>query len=258
MRTENLAPNASFVRDAAVCGAKGSATPMIELQNVSVIYPGARPALSDVNLRVEKGEFVFLVGPTGSGKSTILKLLYREITPTRGVVVVGGKVASTLRPRDVPRLRRRMGVVFQDFALLPDKTIFENVAYALRVIGAGRREIRKRVPSALEAVGLAHRCDAFPGQVSGGEQQRVAIARALVNDPPLLIADEPTGNLDPDTSVGIMAILEDINARGTTVLVSTHDKQIVDLGQRRVIALDRGKLVRDERQGMYEREPVYS
>jgi len=229
---------------------------MIDLRNVTVAYPGSRTALADVSLRVERGEFVFLVGPTGSGKTTLLKLLYREETPTSGSVLVEGRDVSRLRRREVPLLRRRLGIVFQDFGLLPDKTVFENVAFALRVIGAGRREVRRRVPQALEMVGLTIRCDAFPGHLSGGEQQRVAIARALVNDPPLLLADEPTGNLDPETSRGIAEILEDVNARGTTVLVATHDQQLVDRMQRRVVELDRGRLVRDEARGGYEREPV--
>lgn len=229
---------------------------MIELQDVSLVYPGDRKALTHVSLKVALGEFVFLVGPTGSGKSSLLKLLYREEPPTSGKVIVAGHIVSSLRAREVPALRRRMGIVFQDYGLLPNKTIFENVAYALRVIGAGRRQIRKRVPAALDLVGMTHRCDAFPAQLSGGEQQRVAIARALVNDPPLLIADEPTGNLDPDTSLGIARILGDVNARGTTIVVATHDKLIVDETRRRVVALDRGALVRDEVQGAYEREPV--
>jgi cell division transport system ATP-binding protein len=226
---------------------------MIELQDVSVVYAGERAALSQVSLRIEKGEFVFIVGPTGAGKSTLLKLLYREEIPTGGKVIVAGQNVTEIRPRDVPFLRRKMGVVFQDFGLLPGKTAFENVAFALRVMGAGRREVRKKVPSALDMVGLTHRCDAFPHQLSGGEQQRIAIARALVNDPPLLLADEPTGNLDPDTSQGIADLLCYINMRGTTVVVATHDKQIVDAARRRVAEFDRGCLVRDEKRGGYER-----
>lgn len=225
---------------------------MIELQDVSVVYAGERTALSQVSLKVVKGEFVFLVGPTGAGKSTLLKLLYREETATTGHVLVDGKDVHKLRACDVPFLRRRMGVVFQDFGLLPNKTIFENVAFALRVIGASRREVRKRTSDALTQVGLLLRCDAFPHQLSGGEQQRVAIARALVNDPPLLLADEPTGNLDPETSRGIAQILYDINARGATVVVATHDKPLVDIAQRRVVAFERGKLIRDDSEGGYE------
>jgi cell division transport system ATP-binding protein len=225
---------------------------MIELQDVSLVYAGERTALSHVSLLVSKGEFVFVVGQTGAGKSSFLKLLYREEVPTGGRVFVLGQNVPDLRGREVPQLRRRMGVVFQDFGLLPDKTLFENVAFALRVIGAGRREVRKKVPAALDMVGLTHRCDAFPHQISGGEQQRIAIARALVNDPPLFIADEPTGNLDPDTSAGITRILQDINARGTTVVVATHDRQIVDSMQKRVLEFEAGRLVRDEECGMYE------
>ncbi len=227
---------------------------MIQLQDVTVEYPSERVALRDVSLRIEKGEFVFLVGSTGAGKSTLLKLIYHEEVPTQGKIIVGGQNLTTLPPRDVPFLRRRMGVVFQDFGLLPNKTVFENVAFALRVIGAGRREIRRKVPAALEMVGLMRRCDGLPAQLSGGEQQRVAIARALVNDPPLLIADEPTGNLDPDTSAGIAEILAHVNLRGTTVVVATHDKMIVDRLQRRVIELDHGRVVRDDAQGNYSRE----
>jgi cell division transport system ATP-binding protein len=224
---------------------------MIELQDVSVVYRDERRALSNVTLSVDKGEFVFVVGSTGAGKSTFLKLLYREEVATSGKVLVGGCDVSNMRRREVPLLRRRMGIVFQDFALLPNKTVFENVAFALRVIGAGRREIRKKVPAALDSVGMTHRCDAFPNQLSGGEQQRVAIARALVNEPPLLLADEPTGNLDPETSAGIAEILSQVNLRGTTVIVATHDQQIVDALRRRVVAFERGCLVRDERQSTY-------
>jgi cell division transport system ATP-binding protein len=225
---------------------------MIDLQGVTVIYAGERVALSQISLHVEKGEFVFLVGPTGAGKSTLLKLLYREETPTEGIVRVLGKDVPSMHPKDIPYLRRRMGVVFQDFGLLPNKTVFENVAYALRVIGEGHRAIRKKTPEALKLVGLVHRCDAFPHELSGGEQQRVAIARALVNEPSLLLADEPTGNLDPDTSMGIAQILDDINRRGATVVVATHDKWIVDTLQKRVIAFEKGKVVRDEQNGYYD------
>ena len=224
---------------------------MIELNDVTVTYPGGRTALTGATLRVERGEFLFLVGSTGSGKSTLLKLIYREEVPSSGTVIVSGRMISHIPYREVPLLRRQMGIVFQDFGLLPDKTVFENVAFALRVIGAGRREVRKRVPEALQMVGLAHRCDAFPNQISGGEQQRVAIARALVNDPPLLLADEPTGNLDPETSLGIMELLSDINDRGATVVAATHDHHIVDRLHKRVVEIDRGRIVRDEREGSY-------
>jgi cell division transport system ATP-binding protein len=224
---------------------------MIELQDVSVAFGQERTALSHITLRIKKGELVFIVGSTGSGKSTFLKLLYRELIASSGKVVINHQNLAELRRRDVPHFRRRMGVVFQDFGLLPNKTVFENVAFALRVIGAGRREIRKKVPVVLDLVGLTARCDAFPNQISGGEQQRVAIARALVNDPPLLIADEPTGNLDPDTSLGIYQILAEVNQRGTTVVVATHDHAMVDAAGKRVVEFDRGRLVRDEERGLY-------
>jgi cell division transport system ATP-binding protein len=227
---------------------------MIELQDVSVLYPGERAALSHVSLRVTKGEFVFVVGSTGAGKSTFLKLLYHEEVATSGKVIVAGQNLAQMRRRDVPQLRRRKGIVFQDYGLLPGMTVFENVAFALRVIGAGRREIRKKVPVALDAVGLTRRCDAFPNQLSGGEQQRVAIARALVNEPPLLLADEPTGNLDPETTRGIADILAQVNLRGTTVIVATHDKQIVDTMRQRVVEFDHGRVVRDQYQSTYHRE----
>jgi cell division transport system ATP-binding protein len=228
---------------------------MIDLRDVSVTYLNERKALSSISLRVSPGEFVFLIGPTGAGKSTLLKLLYREDTTFTGTVRVGGHDLAAMRPRDVPRFRRRMGVVFQDFGLLPTMTVFENVAFALQVIGASRREIRKKVPAALELVQLARRCDAYPHQISGGEQQRLAIARALVNEPPLLIADEPTGNLDPETSLGIGSILDEIHRAGTTVIVATHDKFVVDALRKRVVELDNGCIVRDEPQGSYESAP---
>ncbi|MCS6777707.1 MAG: cell division ATP-binding protein FtsE [Chloroherpetonaceae bacterium] len=224
---------------------------MIQLQNVTVNYGNEWIALYQVSLCVNKGEFVFIVGPTGAGKSTLLKLLYREETATQGTVRVAGHDLNHMPSREVPLFRRRLGIVFQDFGLLPNKTVYENVAFALRVTGESSRTIRRKVPHVLEMVGLAHRPDAFPHQLSGGEQQRVAIARALVNDPPLLLADEPTGNLDPDTSLGIVQLLHHINVRGTTVIVATHDHTIVDRMQRRVVALERGRLVRDDQQGAY-------
>jgi cell division transport system ATP-binding protein len=228
-----------------------SATSMIELHNVTVAYRNDAVALSHINLCVEKGEFVFVVGPTGAGKSTFLKLLYREERPTEGRVVIVGRDLRTLRAGEIPFFRRQLGIVFQDFGLLPNKTAYENVAFALQVIGADRHTVRRKVPQVLEMVGMAHRPDAFPHQLSGGEQQRIAIARALVNDPPLLLADEPTGNLDPETSLGIVELLNHINVRGTTVLVATHDSAIVDKMQKRVIAFARGVVVRDEAQGAY-------
>lgn len=224
---------------------------MIHLQQVSVEYPNGVRALTDVSLSICKGDFAFIVGATGSGKSTLLRLLYRELLPSRGRVIVDGEEVNALRPSQVPYLRRKLGIVFQDFRLLPQKNVWENLAFALRVVGAHPREIRRRISDALGLVGLSHRCDSFPHQISGGEQQRAAIARALVNHPTVLIADEPTGNLDPDTSWEIMQLLDRINVRGTTVLVATHDNQMVDRLKKRVVQLDAGYLVRDQHQGMY-------
>ena len=224
---------------------------MIELCNVTVNYRNEYIALSRIDLRVDKGEFVFVVGQTGAGKSTFLKLLYREEKPTEGSVTVAGHDLTTLRLRDIPLFRRKLGVVFQDFGLLPNKTVYENVAFALRVIGANRQTIRRQVPNALDMVGMAGRPDAFPHQISGGEQQRVAIARALVNNPPLLLADEPTGNLDPDVSMSIMELLNHINVRGTTVIVATHDQAVVDRMRRRVVRFERGRIAADEQDGAY-------
>jgi cell division transport system ATP-binding protein len=228
---------------------------MIDLQDVGVNYPGHAQALSGISLKVAKGEFVSIVGPTGAGKSTLLRLLYRGETSTTGSVIVAGQNLNEMRPRDIPFFRRKLGIVFQDFGLLPNQTAYENVAYALRVIGASNAAVRRQVPAALDMVGMAHRPDAFPKQLSGGEQQRVAIARAIVHDPALLLADEPTGNLDPDTSFGIVELLLHINVRGTTVLAATHDSAIVDRVRRRVVAFDRGRIVRDEAEGLY-REAV--
>ncbi|MCE5198677.1 MAG: cell division ATP-binding protein FtsE [Armatimonadota bacterium] len=225
---------------------------MIHLENVSVEYPNGVRALKDVSISIYKGEFIFLVGSTGSGKSTFLSLLYRGMLPTQGKVVVDGEDITSLKPSAVPYLRRKLGIVFQDFKLLPQKNVWENMAFALRVIGTDPREIRRRIGDVLELVGLTHRCDSFPHQMSGGEQQRAAIARALINHPTLLIADEPTGNLDPATSWEIMQLLEQINVRGTTVLVATHDSQIVDRMKKRVIQLEAGVVVRDVNKGMYE------
>jgi cell division transport system ATP-binding protein len=224
---------------------------MIELSDVSLVYPNGVQALSRVSLRVGRGEFLFIVGPSGSGKSTLLRLLYRDLIASEGSVFISGQDITHLPDNAVPFLRRRLGVVFQDYKLLPQKTVWENLAFVLRVTSVPRRDIRKRISEALDLVGMMHRCDSFPAEMSGGEQQRAAIARALVNNPPVLIADEPTGNLDPDTSWGIIQILSRINARGTTVLVATHDNQVVDRLMRRVVALDGGKIIRDEDKGMY-------
>jgi len=225
---------------------------MIELENVTVAFDGAGAVLRDISLSIADGEFVYIVGPTGAGKSTLLRLLYCDLQPTSGAVRVEGQLLSDMRPRDIPRLRRRMGIVFQDFGLLPDRNVYENVAFALRVLGASRAQIRRAVPDALDIVGLIGRFDAYPKQLSGGEQQRVAIARALVNNPPLLLADEPTGNLDPDTSFGVAAVLERINEMGTTVVVATHDKHVVDEFRNRVVQIENGRIVRDESLGTYD------
>ena len=225
---------------------------MIRFENVSKIYPGTdRPALDTVNLEIEKGEFVFLVGLSGSGKSTFLRLVLREERPTTGTIHVAGKDLNTLPNHKVPELRRQVGTVFQDFRLLPNKTITENVAFALHVLGHSQKEIDREVPEVLELVGLEDKADRKPSEISGGEQQRVAIARAYVTKPPILIADEPTGNLDPATSIGIMKLLDRINREGTTVLMATHDSGIVDQMRKRVIELDNGHVVRDQVRGVY-------
>lgn len=224
---------------------------MIQFYNVTKTYPNGVTALYGVNLQIEKGEFVFIVGPSGAGKSTLIKLIFREEVPTKGQIYVGGRSIVRMKHRDIPHLRRQIGMVFQDFRLLPDRTVFENIAFAMQVVGAGPAEIRKKVPEVLQLVGLKDRSQMYPSQLSGGEQQRVAIARALVNTPSLLIADEPTGNLDVDTSWEIINCLREINKRGTTVLVATHARDIVDALRQRVIALDRGRVVRDEYRGAY-------
>ncbi|MEJ2865648.1 cell division ATP-binding protein FtsE [Actinomycetospora flava] len=225
---------------------------MIRLENVSKVYPtSTRPALDDVSVAVERGEFVFLIGPSGSGKSTLLRLLLREDVPTGGTVWVANWNVGRLARRRVPRLRQRMGCVFQDFRLLPNKTVGENVAFALEVIGKPRHTIRTVVPEVLDMVDLGGKADRMPSELSGGEAQRVAIARAFVNRPLVLLADEPTGNLDPETAGGIMTLLERINRTGTTVLMATHDRQIVDSMRRRVVELSSGKLARDDDRGVY-------
>jgi cell division transport system ATP-binding protein len=225
---------------------------VIRFEKVLKAYPGqGAPALDNVSVDVEKGEFVFLVGASGSGKSTFLRLVLRESRPTSGRVYVAGKEINRLAAWKVPRLRRQIGTVFQDFRLLPNKTVSENVAFALQVIGRGSAEIRSLVPETLELVGLDGKGDRFPDELSGGEQQRVAIARAFVNRPMILIADEPTGNLDPATSVGIMKLLDRINRTDTTVVMATHDSGIVDQMRKRVIELEGGRVVRDQAQGAY-------
>ena len=227
---------------------------MIYFNNVTKVYGRDAVALKDVNLSIEPGEFVFLVGASGSGKSTMLRLILKETEPTSGTISVNGMKLSTILRREVPNHRRAIGCVFQDFKLLPNKTVTENVAYAMEVTGQRRRTIRTKVPQILELVGLQDKKNKYPGQLSGGEQQRVSVARAFISQPPILIADEPTGNLDPETSVGIMQLLHRINRIGTTVLVATHDKEMVDVMRKRVVALEEGRVVRDKVRGVYADE----
>jgi cell division transport system ATP-binding protein len=238
--------------DPGAAAQSGSA--MIVFEDVCKIYEPRVIALDGVSFTIDKGEFVFVVGASGSGKSTMIRLLLKELEPTSGRIFVGGRDLGRLKHSKVPLLRRNVGCVFQDFKLLPNRTTAENVAYALKVQGESGNEIRRKVPDVLNLVGLAHKMNSKPDELSGGEQQRVSIARAVVNHPPLLICDEPTGNLDPDTSVGIMQLLYTINRTGTTILMVTHDREMVDKMRRRVIALDQGKLMRDERRGGYESE----
>jgi cell division transport system ATP-binding protein len=231
-----------------------SAGAMIVFDGIRKVYEPNVAALRDVSFVIEKGEFVFVVGASGSGKSTIIRLILKEIEPTTGKIAVGGRDLSRLKRSKVPLLRRNVACVFQDFKLLPNRTASENVAYALKVQGESGTAIRRKVPEVLNLVGLAHKMSSYPDELSGGEQQRVSIARAVVNHPPLLICDEPTGNLDPDTSVGIMQLLYRINRAGTTIVMATHDREMVDKMRRRVIALDDGRLARDERRGGYASE----
>ena len=232
---------------------KGGA-PIIEMRDVSKVYPGGHLAVDRVSLAVDRGDFVFLVGPTGCGKSTLIKLLIRELAPTDGTVSIAGRDIGTLSEKRIPYLRRNVGTVFQDFKLLPSRTVYDNVAYALQVIGASRAEIRRKVPETLRLVGLSTKLHNYPDELSGGEQQRVSVARAFVNHPPLLLADEPSGNLDPVTSVGIMQLLYRINRTGTTVVVVTHDREMVDRMRRRVVELYEGRVIRDEIAGGYTEE----
>ncbi|SFD21744.1 cell division ATP-binding protein FtsE [Clostridium uliginosum] len=227
---------------------------MIEFKSISKIYDNNVKALSDINVEIETGEFVFLVGPSGSGKSTFIKMILKEIEPTNGKLVIGGKELSTVTRKQIPYYRRKIGMVFQDFRLISNLNVYENVAFAMRVVEASQRDIRRRVPMVLSLVGLSHKYKMFPNELSGGEQQRVSLARALVNNPSVLIADEPTGNLDPETAREIMGLLDDINKSGTTVLMATHAKEIVDYMKKRVIAIDRGEIIRDEKRGRYEDE----
>ena len=226
--------------------------PVIHFENVSKTYPNqSRPALESVHLDVEKGEFVFLVGPSGSGKSTFLRLILREERPTDGRIYVAGRDLARLTNWKVPQLRRRIGCVFQDFRLLPTKNVYQNIAFALEVIGKPRRFIRKVVPEVIDLVGLEGKGERMPDELSGGEQQRVAMARAFVNRPMILLADEPTGNIDPATSIGIMKVLDRINRTGTTVVMATHDAAIVDSMRKRVVELEFGKVLRDQSRGVY-------
>jgi cell division transport system ATP-binding protein len=240
--------NGSPVVDPATAGT------MIVFEGVSKVYEPNVTALDNVSFVIDKGEFVFVVGASGSGKSTMIRLLLKELEPSSGRILVGGRDLTRLKHSKVPLLRRNVGCVFQDFKLLPNRTAAENVAYALKVQGESSASIRKKVPEVLSLVGLSDKNGSLPDELSGGEQQRVSIARAVVNHPPLLICDEPTGNLDPDTSVGIMQLLYRINRAGTTILMVTHDREMVDKMRRRVIALEDGKLARDERRGGYESE----
>jgi cell division transport system ATP-binding protein len=228
--------------------------PIVEVEDATIVYPGGHVALDRVSLDIHRGEFAFVVGPTGCGKSTLIKTLIRDVEPAAGRVRIAGKDINELPHQRTPYLRRRIGTVFQDFKLLPNRTVYDNVAYALQVIGEPRSQIRRKVPEILRLVGLQAKIHNYPDELSGGEQQRVAIARAFVNHPPLLLADEPTGNLDPVTSIGIMQLLYRINRTGTTVLVVTHDREMVDKMRRRVIALEEGRLVRDVAGGGYHDE----
>ena len=227
---------------------------MIRFSNVTKVYSKDTVALERVNVEIDTGEFVFLVGASGSGKSTMVRLILKEMEPSAGAIYVRGTKLSSVPRRSIPRHRRDIGCVFQDFKLLPNKTVVENVAYAMEVTGQKRRTIRTKVPQILDLVGLSGKMDKFPEMLSGGEQQRVSIARAFVSQPPILVADEPTGNLDPDTSVGIMQLLHRINRIGTTVVVATHDREMVDVMRKRVVALEEGRIVRDKVRGAYADE----
>ena len=224
---------------------------MLIMSDVSKVYPGGSMALQDVNVHIEPGEFVFVVGPSGAGKSTFIKMLFREVLPTTGSIFVNGVDILSLTPKEIPFMRRQLGIIFQDYRLLPDRTVYENVAFAMQVIEAPHRKIKRQVMNVLDLVGLRHRANAYPNELSGGEQQRIAIARAIVNDPVFVIADEPTGNLDPETSWDIMGIFKEINATGTTIVMATHDKEVVDAMGKRVIAIEKGRIVRDEKEGVY-------
>ena len=229
---------------------------MIRFIDVHKEYDNGTKALKGVNVRIDDGEFVFLVGPSGSGKSTLIKLITAEIAPTDGRVMVNGFNLNNITPRQVPQMRRTLGVIFQDFRLIEKKTVYDNLSFAMRAIGASNRELRRRIPYVLKLVGLEQKADRYPGQLSGGEQQRVAIARALVNNPSMIIADEPTGNLDPQRSLEIMMLLEKINELGTTVLVVTHEKNLVNRFNKRVVTIENGRVISDETGGYYNVEKI--
>ena len=233
---------------------KGRKYKMIEFRNVSKTYDTGTKAVKNANFVIDKGEFTFLVGSSGSGKSTLIKLILKEEEPTSGNIIINGKDTTFLKPNRIPYLRRSMGVVFQDFRLLPDKTVYDNVAYEMYIVRATPRHIRRQVPMVLSLVGLSGKAKMYPNELSGGEQQRVALARALVNNPSMLIADEPTGNLDPDTAWDIMNLLNDNNMRGTTVVVATHAKDIVDKMKKRVIHISKGEIIRADKKGEYDYE----
>jgi cell division transport system ATP-binding protein len=239
------------ILDPAASSGASRRRPAVELRDATVVYPGGNVGIDGVSVAIERGEFAFLVGPTGCGKSTFLRLLLREIEPARGHVLIAGRDIGALPRKKTPKLRRNIGVVFQDFKLLPNRTVYDNVAYSLQVIGESRANIKAKVPQILRMVGLATKLNDYPDELSGGEQQRVSLARAFVNQPPLLLADEPTGNLDPETSLGIMQLIYRINRAGTTVIVATHDSHMVDRMRRRVIEMSEGRVVRDEAGGAY-------
>ena len=227
---------------------------MIHMNNVTKVYPNGSTGVENINLHINKGDFVFIVGSSGSGKSTLMKLLLKELDPTEGDIIINKVKTNELNRRQIPYLRRNLGVVFQDFRLLPNKTVYENVAFAMRVIEAPGRIIRRNVPAVLSLVGLGQKGRSYPNQLSGGEQQRTALARAIANNPPILICDEPTGNLDPETAYGIMKLLDDINKRGTTIVMATHARDIVDAMQKRVVTLHKGHIIRDIEKGGYSDE----
>jgi cell division transport system ATP-binding protein len=250
VRKNGSKQRANGARGGASDSARSSA-PVVQVRDATVVYQGGNVGLDGVSLAIERGEFAFLVGPTGCGKSTFIRLLMKEVELSRGELRIAGRDLAELPRNKVPKLRRNIGVVFQDFKLLPNRTVYDNVAYCLQVIGESRSAIREKVPEVLRLVGLSTKLGSYPDELSGGEQQRVSLARAFVNHPPLLLADEPTGNLDPETSIGIMQLLYRMNQTGTTLIIATHDREMVDRMRKRVIQLEQGRVVRDERAGRY-------